>query len=133
MQDKQYYTINEAGEALGVNPMTIRRRIQSGKIRAEMIDGKTGKQYRISSEELFAKNAPLIIQDVVEFKNPVRIDQLQNLLELAINNNLKPVLQAQNEFIREQSEAIEELTREVESLKNSIVKEKSWFQKIFGK
>lgn len=40
-------TIAEAAKLLGVSPRTVRRFIKSGKIRAELVPGSFGKEYRI--------------------------------------------------------------------------------------
>ncbi len=45
---EQVYSIDEAAKLLKVNPMTIRRMIQRGEIRAS----KVGKQYRIPRSEI---------------------------------------------------------------------------------
>ena len=41
-------TIAEAAEALGLSERTIRRQIKSGKIKAELVLGRYGAEYRIS-------------------------------------------------------------------------------------
>lgn len=41
-------TIAEAAEALGLSERTIRRQIKSGKIKAELVPGRYGTEYRIS-------------------------------------------------------------------------------------
>jgi excisionase family DNA binding protein len=46
--DKQYWTIKEASEALGVSEKTVRRRIRDGLLEAEQIQGKHGTEYRIT-------------------------------------------------------------------------------------
>jgi len=40
-------TIAQAAEALGVSRMTIRRWIREGRIKAQLIDGNHGREYRI--------------------------------------------------------------------------------------
>ena len=44
----QGLTIAEAAEALGLSERTIRRQIKSGKIKAELVLGRYGAEYRIS-------------------------------------------------------------------------------------
>jgi len=44
----QGLTIAEAAEALGLSERTIRRQIKSGKIKAELMPGRYGAEYRIS-------------------------------------------------------------------------------------
>ena len=43
-----FYSIEEAAAVMGVSGRTIRRRIQTGEIKA----GKVGSKYRIAKEEL---------------------------------------------------------------------------------
>ena len=44
---KQGFNINEAAKKLNVSTRTIRRHIKSGKIKAELIKGSFGDEYRI--------------------------------------------------------------------------------------
>jgi excisionase family DNA binding protein len=48
LMQEQVYSIEEAARLLRVNPMTIRRLIKKGEIRAQ----KVGKQYRIPRAEI---------------------------------------------------------------------------------
>lgn len=43
-----YYNITEAAKKLNVSTRTVRRYIKSGKIRAELINGNFGEEYRIT-------------------------------------------------------------------------------------
>ena len=44
----QGLTVAEAAEALGVSQRTVRRYIKSGKIKADLVPGHYGMEYRIS-------------------------------------------------------------------------------------
>lgn len=46
-----YYTVTELSTLVGKSAKTIRRWIQSGKIKAELQEGEFGPEYRISREE----------------------------------------------------------------------------------
>lgn len=48
----KFFNVNEAAKLLGLSPMTVRRRIMSNEIHAELISKRLG--YKISEEELFA-------------------------------------------------------------------------------
>jgi len=48
MAKTEGFTIAQAAETLGVSQMTIRRWIKKGKIKAQLIDGTYGQEYRIS-------------------------------------------------------------------------------------
>ena len=46
---EQGYTLKEAAEALGVSEKTVRRRVRRGELKAKVVDGKYGQEYRIES------------------------------------------------------------------------------------
>ncbi|MFQ5925252.1 MAG: helix-turn-helix domain-containing protein [Dehalococcoidia bacterium] len=50
-------TVAEAAQALGVSQRTVRRQIKSGKIKAVLVPGRFGAEYRIDELEE-AANAP---------------------------------------------------------------------------
>ena len=56
-------TISQAAKKLGVSTRTVRRRIKSGKIRAELVSGPFGDEYRIYDlpQEPFDDQEPLDI------------------------------------------------------------------------
>lgn len=47
-----HHSIAEAAALLGVSPQTVRRRIKRGDLRALLVDGPNGAEYRISADEL---------------------------------------------------------------------------------
>jgi MerR family copper efflux transcriptional regulator len=56
----QGLTIAEAAEALGLSQRTIRRHIKSGKIKAELMPGQYGDEYRISVLEEMTEAEPVV-------------------------------------------------------------------------
>lgn len=48
MQEQKEYTVREVARILGVNRMTVIRRLEAGKIRAR----KEGNRWRISEDDL---------------------------------------------------------------------------------
>ena len=54
----QGLTIAEVAEALGLSQRTIRRHIKSGKIKAELVPGQYGIEYRISGLDETAAAGP---------------------------------------------------------------------------
>jgi MerR family transcriptional regulator, copper efflux regulator len=61
---EQGMNINEAAKKLNVSTRTIRRHIKSGKIKAELIKGSFGDEYRILElPEQFDPNQPLDSED----------------------------------------------------------------------
>lgn len=53
---RHYYTIHEAAKELNLSEATIRRRIKIGKMKAELISGYYGKEYRIPIESVYPSN-----------------------------------------------------------------------------
>jgi len=47
-------TVAEAAKALGLSERTIRRQIKSGRIKAELVLGRYGEEYRIELDEVAA-------------------------------------------------------------------------------
>ena len=47
----QGLTVTEAAKALGLSERTIRRQIKSGKIRATLVPGRYGDEYRVELDE----------------------------------------------------------------------------------
>lgn len=47
-------TVAEAAERLGLSERTIRRQIKSGKIKAELVPGRYGDEYRVELGEIAA-------------------------------------------------------------------------------
>ena len=50
----QGLTVAETAKALGLSERTIRRRIKSGKIKADLVVGRYGEEYRIDLDEVAA-------------------------------------------------------------------------------
>ncbi|MEE8173918.1 MAG: helix-turn-helix domain-containing protein [Dehalococcoidia bacterium] len=50
----QGLTVAEAAKALGLSERTIRRQIKSGKIKADLVLGRYGEEYRIDPDEVAA-------------------------------------------------------------------------------
>lgn len=48
------YTITQAATLLGVHTNTLRKRIRTGKLRAVLVDGPTGQEYRIHTTDIQA-------------------------------------------------------------------------------
>lgn len=48
----QDLTVAEAAKALGLSERTIRRQIKSGKIKAELVPGRYGDEYRVEPGEI---------------------------------------------------------------------------------
>jgi excisionase family DNA binding protein len=75
------YTIREVAEILQVNQMTVRRRIKAGELKAELIQGKNGKQYLIQAEELERYQATETVE-VVKMQYPVKLEDIDQRLQV---------------------------------------------------
>ena len=83
----QGLTIAQAARALGVSPRTVRRFIKSGKLRAELVPGPFGEEYRILElpPELYKTNpvdstpGQTSVQTPGQFMDIVRELQEKNL------------------------------------------------------
>ncbi len=57
---KEYYTLKEAAEMLGVHPLTISRRIKEGKIHTVMLP--ISDRPKITHDELMRLITPIVAQ-----------------------------------------------------------------------
>jgi len=118
---KQGLTISEAAKSLGVSTRTVRRFIKSGKIRAELVLGAFGQEYRIPTlpRELH-KSKPL---DNTPVQNPIQtMDIIRELQE----KNL--ALAAQ---LGAASERIRNLENEVKLL--AVTTKQPWWKRLFNR
>jgi len=58
MADEESYTISEVADFTGLHRNTIRRHIKLGELRAEVVQGKFGPEYRIPKSAL-VESAPI--------------------------------------------------------------------------
>lgn len=104
-------TIKEAAEALGCSVATIRRRIKTGDIKAELREGPYGETYYILENDL-VKAAE--IQEVIPVKRELDVEQVQRLFIESMQIATQPLtdkLEQQAEVIKEQSKRIESLEK----------------------
>ena len=121
---KQGMTIAEAAKSLGVSSRTIRRHIKSGKIRAEMVLGPFGQEYRIMELPVeFRKSKPVDNtpppssgQTPVQFMDIIRELQEKNL-------TLAAQLGVATERIRNLEQDVKLLT----------TARRPWWKKLLGK
>lgn len=102
----QHLTLKEAAEALGVSVDTVRRRIKSGQIPAEKVEGPHGLQWIIRANDLTA-SAEII--EVVPVKTELQGTELVALIREAVK-----------EGQREQAEEVRQLRKEVTQLNERI-------------
>lgn len=71
--NNEYVTVKEAAEMLRVSDKTIRRRIQKGELKAELMNSPYGQQYFIKKDQI---NNALQIIDVVQVKKEYDLQEL---------------------------------------------------------
>ena len=106
--------IREAAESLNVSHDTIRRRIRTGQIRAEKLEGVYGLQWVIDEESL-ADNKHII--EIVPVKRAIDSNQLMDNIRFTIQDAIQEAIKESTEA---QTEEIKELRQEIEALTNAI-------------
>ena len=119
---EEQYTIKEAAAVLGVSTDTIRRRIRSGRIKADKRSGPYGYIYYIPASELFPAHQ---VVDVVKVERTLT----RHDLESSIGKALEPYFIQQEQKDRARDEKIEELTKEVKELKELLQQDRrAWWK-----
>lgn len=137
------YTIQETAEILEISKSTVRRRIKSGKLKAELKPGPYGKQYYIPENELDQAVTDKEVMDIKEVSQP--IDKEKFLSELTdaigddlsgeiekVEDNLKETIKQENKGLKKD---IQRLTRQLKKLKEQqnkslLEKIKNYFRRI---
>lgn len=101
-----YLTIKEVAERLEVSERTVRRRIKSREIPAELLEGQYGQQYFIPKDFI---NKTEVITEVVKVN---RVHEVQ-----ALTATIVKVL---DEAFREQNEELKAMRSEVAELKKLL-------------
>lgn len=99
-------TVKESAAALGVSEKTIRRRIQSGEIPAELIPGPYGDQYAIPEEAI---NTAQHVLEVVQVERPTD----PRTLALAIGQAVEDVVSRRTAALESEIKALREQLSEV--------------------
>lgn len=103
MDVDRYLSIKESARALGVSPDTIRRRIKTGDLRAEMMEGSYGKQYMIKESDLAEAQE---VTEVIPVKRELAPHEIEQAIAKAMGSYM---LGVQNELnaLREQVAQLE--------------------------
>ena len=125
MDDHKYYTIKEAAEALDVSAATIRRRIKSGKIKAELVPGVYGQEYRIKEGDLTGSDAGEV-KDVVPISQEINKQEFMESLQDAMREGVKEGLDHNAEEVKELKEEIRQLRNTLERIEKA--ERKPWWQ-----
>ena len=123
------YTIKEAAEILEVSTSTVRRRIKSGKIEAELKASPYGEQYYIPKNELNQAVKDKEVVDVKDVSKPIDKEQFLNELTDAVNanlsgdmekveDNIKESMKRQNEQLQEEIQALSEKVDQLQQQQN---------------
>lgn len=86
------YTIKQAADILDVSKATIRRRIKSGKIAAELKEGPYGEQYFINADEIDQAVIENEVANIKEINKPITKDQFINELTEALDKRNKALV-----------------------------------------
>ncbi|QNT75312.1 MerR family DNA-binding transcriptional regulator [Dehalogenimonas etheniformans] len=128
----QNFTIAQAAEKLGVSTRTIRRYIKAGKLRADLVNGPFGEEYRIRElPEDLKKLEPAEPWTALEKRDPLAgasQDAMAVLRDLQEKNlALAAQLGAATERIRQLESQLK--TKNITDGKASSV---PWWQKLFS-
>jgi len=120
---KQGLTISEAAKSLGISTRTVRRFIKSGKIRAELVLGAFGQEYRI-------RELPHELHKPKPVDNTPRQDLIQAPVQVM---DIIRELQEKNLALAAQlgvaTERIRNLESEVKLL--AIAAKQPWWKRLF--
>lgn len=123
-----YLTIKEAAERLGCSDKTIRRKIQSGNLKAEKKNDVYGEQYFIPEDEI---NVAEQILEVVKVRKEYDVQELSIALahymqerESKIENKLDTIAQTLVDQIKElknnNTQTLDRLEKQNQELKKSL-------------
>jgi len=124
---RQGLTISQAAKELGVSTRTVRRFIKSGKIRAKLLPGNFGQEYRIFELPTeFHKQKPV---DNTPYQTPIQTSiqtpiQVMDIIRELQGKNL--TLAAQ---LGAATERIRHLENEVKLL--TTAKRQPWWKRLF--
>lgn len=126
----KYYSIKDAALILKVNPATVRRKIKSGVLQGELIEGAYGKQYMIPAEQIEPYTNPVAYTDVVQTTRQVPIVEIENILTKAVQKAVDP-LHEEIRLLRAEIE--QQKLNYLELAKASPQEEKSWWKRLLSK
>ena len=94
-------TIKEAAEALGVSADTVRRRIKTGELKAEKVQGAYGMQWAIRPDDLAHS---MQVVDMVPVKQSLSADDLEAMFKRLMQEQTNEIkaLRAEVQQLREQ-------------------------------
>jgi len=147
----EFYSVREAAAELQISEATLRRRIKSGKIKADLVSGVYGLEYQIPIEEIHPAYQTV---EVVEIENQLTMDDFRQAMssemKLVIQTAMgeykhvtTSLLEAQKILLEEQTEQIKRLTEKIdrteadwqekERLREELIqKKKPWYKRMIG-
>ena len=116
----QGYSIPEAAKLIGISTRQVRRYISKGKLKAELVPGKFGMEYRITviPPDLVKGKT---LEQPFDFTPTMAMDIIKTLQEE--NRNLAGQLGAAQERIKSLEEHVKLLA----------APKKPWYRRIFGR
>ena len=109
----EYLTLKEVAAALGVSADTVRRRIKSGQLKAEKVEGVHGLQWMIKADDLTASAE---IVEVIPVKTELNPAALVALIREAVKEEQKE----QREEVQRLRDEISRLNELLEGLNHTL-------------
>ena len=133
------YTIKEAAEILEISTSTVRRRIKSGELEAELKESPYGEQYFIPDSELDQAVMDKEVTDIKKLKKPVAKEEIIKAIKEAqanreqellnkVNNTIENREERLKQAISARDEKIDQLQESIEELHEKM--DKSWWDKL---
>lgn len=134
-------TVKEAARVLGVSPITVRRRIKSGELKANLEVGPYGETYFIDENDLAEV---MEIKEVIPVKRELDITDVQEVFRNVLSP-LYEIIKEQQKIIEQQNEKIEQLVKQIEDRDQKLMlairtiqekqeeeRKKPWWKKFLG-
>jgi excisionase family DNA binding protein len=106
-------TVRETAQKIEVSEKTVRRWIKEGILEAELVPGKTGKEYRISLEEAQAVKDRTAESVMRAIRKPT-LEQAQEL------GAIRELLEGQAHLIEQQRKILQDQTAEIRDLRGQL-------------
>jgi len=123
MEDK-YCSIKQAAEILGVSEATLRRKVKRGQVKAELVQGLYGPEYRVERASLYPSSS---VTEVVRVEQALSLDDIRMVIEgVYANGNalLIAKIDEQAQIIMDMQEQLAELDKKLQN------KKESWWNRL---
>lgn len=125
--DELFYNIREAATFLQCSESSVRRKIKTGKLKAELVSGQYGLEYRVPISSLAPSTS---IVDVVKVESVLSLDDLREVMQGVMGERDRVLVAKMDEQSEKMLEMQEELAEMRKLMEN---KKESWWRNLFGK